>query len=143
MVPTGFGKARRRQSLRWFFAGLGIFVYLLLLTWERVELKERNGRIEMLERTLQERQTDAALLRLDLDRKAGYLAVQNAAEEWGMRPVEAHQRVLLAAVEQPGAPEPASRSAPGLFVDQIRRGLSGVAQAVPSSREESDAPGQE
>jgi hypothetical protein len=60
-----------------------------------------------------------------------------------MRPLEARQEFLLAAVERPAAPEPVSRSGPGLLVDQIRRLGGGVAQARPSNREESDAPAQE
>jgi hypothetical protein len=138
MVPV-HGRVRRREGLRWFLAGLGIFVYLLLLTWERVELKERSGRIEALESTLQEKRTDQALLQLDLDRKAGYLAVQAAAQEWGMRPAEAHQRFVLAAVEMPATPAQ-PRSTIGHLAEQLRRSVGGVAQARPSRREVSDAP---
>lgn len=140
MAPVSAARVRRRERLRWFLAGLGILAYLLLLTWERVELKERSGRIEELESTLQEKRTDRALLRLELDRKAGYLAVQEAAQEWGMRPVQAHQRFLLASAETPAPAATAHHSTIGHLAELLRRGVSGVAQARPSSREGTGAP---
>jgi hypothetical protein len=120
---------------------MGIFVYLLLLIWQRVELRERNGRIEDLEQDLQELRTDAALLELELDRRAGYLVVQDTAEEWGMRPAASHQRFVLASITRPASSEPSEASGLGALAEQIRTSLSGgVAQARPSESGEPDAP---
>jgi hypothetical protein len=120
---------------------MGIFFYLLLLIWQRVEVRERNGRIEDLEQSLQELRTDAALLGLELDHKAGYLVVQDTAQGWGMRPAATHQRFVLASISEPAASEPSPASGLGSLAEQIRKSLTGgVAQARPSESGETDAP---
>lgn len=131
----------RRGDLRWFLVILGFFAYLMLLTWERVEHRERSGRIENLELTLQEKQTDEALRRVELKRKTGFLAVQAIADDLSMTPAGDHQCFLLAATTQPALEDaPAGPfHAASQLTTRILRG--GVAQAGPSSNEAGDGKG--
>ena len=130
-----------RSDLRWFLLVLGILAYLLVLIWERVEHRERSGRLESLEFTLQQKQADETYHRVELERLTGFLAVQEIAREREMTVASANQCFLLAAEEQPAPAEPAIGpfQAVSQWVTQTLRG--GIAQAEPSASEGGDAEG--
>ncbi len=133
----------RRGDLRWFLVILGFFAYLMLLTWERVEHRERSGRIESLELTLQEKETDEALRRVELKRKTGFIAVQAIAIDLEMTAASNHQCYLLAEYARPVEDEvPASPfHTASQWTTRILRG--GIAQAGPSSNGAGDGKGTE
>jgi hypothetical protein len=132
---------RQRTDLRWFLAILGFFAYLLLLTSERMEVKERSGRIEDLERALQEKKTDVALRQVELERLTGFPAVQRIAEQLDMQPASDRQRILLA-MDRSTDPEESPRDLFRFVTDWFTEGIrGGVAEAMPSATGAGDAEG--
>jgi hypothetical protein len=125
----------RGRDLRWALILAVLFAYVLCLTYERIELKERNGRIEGLETALQGARSDEAVLLVGIDRACGYAEVHKLAhDKWGMEVARSGQWVLLAADENPAGmaaslapPEHADLSALAVRLGRIFR--EGVAQA--------------
>jgi len=66
MAAARHHRPRRPADLRGIVLLVGFFSFLLLLTWERLAIKETSGRIERLERHLQSLETDEAILRTRL-----------------------------------------------------------------------------
>jgi hypothetical protein len=132
-------QSRRRGDLRWFLLIVSFFAYLLLLTWERMEVKERSTRIESLEQTLQQKLTDQALLKVELARKTGFIAVRHVAETRGLRPAELQQRFLLAA-DWRTSPPAQDKGPFRMVMDWLTQSISGgVAVARPSAAGAGDA----
>lgn len=132
---------RQRRDLRWFLVILGFFAYLLLLTRERMEVKERASRIEILERSLQELKTDVALRNVALERLTGFPEVREMAERIGMRAADDGQRFLLATVQRPD-PQETSRDPLQVVANWFTQGISGgVAEAMPSATGTGDVEG--
>jgi len=97
-------KSSRRRDLRWGVFLAVAFAYVLCLTYERIELKERNGRIERYERALQEAKSDESMLRVTIERECNYADVHRLArEKWGMDVAQRSQRIFLALDETPRA----------------------------------------
>jgi hypothetical protein len=84
-----------RRDLRWGLLLAVLFTYCLCLTWERIELKEMNGRIYGLERELQKARSDESILRVAIDRECSYEDVLRLAHDRGMEAAQHSQRVLL------------------------------------------------
>jgi len=123
----------RRTGIRWLLVFLGFFAYLLLLTWERVEWKERNGRIECLDRLLQQRRTDEALLLVQLEEETDFDAVQGIIADHDMMAAHLNHRVLMMTDPLPilGADGEGPIDYASRWFNRVFRG--GVAQARPSS----------
>ena len=141
MPSSPYKPISHRSDLRWFLLVLGILAYVLVLIWERVEHREHSSRIESLESTLQQKQTDEALRRVELERMTGFLAVQEIVHDRGMTTASTNQCFLLASEEQPATAELAiSRfQAVSQWVTRTLRG--GIAQARPPASEGGDADG--
>ena len=126
-------RSRRGGDLRWLLIIAGFFAYLLLLTWERVEVKERNGRLQCLERLLEEKRTDEALRIVQLERETDFLAVRQVVDDLEMRAAGVDQRILLAAAGRPVRQEAPDRSLQVASRWLHRTLHGGIAQAQPSA----------
>lgn len=133
MTSTRRGPSRCRD-LRWAFILAALFAYVLCLTYERIEVKERNGRIEALETALQGARTDEAVVLVEIERACGYAEVHKLAHErWGMEVARGSQWVLLAGNENstgsasPAQPEKANLGSLAGRLGRVFR--EGVAQA--------------
>jgi hypothetical protein len=134
-----------RLGLRLGLAALALFSYFLCLAGERIELKERNGRIETLEQTLQESRSDEAFLRVTIERECNYAEVHRLArDKWGMDVADRNQRIMVASDEsQPALPvaavEPATQAGFLATAERVTRIFrENVAQARPSKLEGGD-----
>ena len=141
MSSTPYRRLTRPNDLRWFLLILGVLAYLLLLIWERTEHRERSGRIEGLEQTLQQKQSDAAFRRVDLELMTGFSAVQEVVKQRGMTAASRDRYYLLAAEGLPATAE--LDLSPFQVVSQwVTRTLrGGIAEARPSASEGGDAKG--
>jgi hypothetical protein len=139
MPSSPYRQIMHRSDLRWLLLVCGVLAYLLLLIWQRTEHRERRSRIESLEHSLQQKQTDEALLSVKLDRMTGFLAVQGITQTRGMTAASENQCFLLAAEEPPATPELAAGpfEAVPQWITRTLRG--GIAQARPSASEGGDA----
>lgn len=100
MSMTSHRSGRRRTGSKLVLLLLGFFAFLFAMTWERVAIRELNGRIEQLEIELQSLNTDEAMLRVSIQQDCRFTDVQKvAAEKWGMSVADPRQRVLIASME--------------------------------------------
>ncbi|MBM3287401.1 MAG: hypothetical protein FJY88_08650, partial [Candidatus Eisenbacteria bacterium] len=96
MAAARHHRPRRPAGLWGIILLVGFFSFLLLLTWERLAIKETSGRIERLERHLQSLETDEAILLTRLKQECRFTEVQQVAQEkWGMAVAASGQRILL------------------------------------------------
>lgn len=140
---------RRRQTLgaegrglRWGLIFVALFGYSLCLTNQRIELRERNSRIEGLEHELQQLRSDEAILRVRIDRACSFAEVQRiAGDKWKMDVARPEQRILLAVGEKPriDAPVPDDRAFLADVAERLSRIVRGdVAEARPADLGGSD-----
>ena len=141
MSSTPYRWLTRPNDLRWILLILGILAYLLLLIWERTEHRERSGRIEGLEQTLQQIQIDEALRRVDLELMTGFIVIRKTAKDRGMTAASQDHCYLLAPEDLPAAVEPdlSPLQASSQWITQTLRG--GIAEARPSASEAGDVKG--
>jgi len=132
MAAARHHRPRRPADLRGIVLLVGFFSFLLLLTWERLAIKETSGRIERLERHLQSLETDEAILRTRLKQECRFTEVQQVAQEkWGMAVAASGQRILLPSTPRTRGEEATRRvsfvQAASIRLTRMLRG--GVAQA--------------
>lgn len=102
-------RRRNRELLAVLSLGVPIGLFLLLFTWQNLEVIRLGREATRLQKTLKETETEHKSLAAELDRMTSFVTVEQKATQMGFAPADPKTIVM---VERSSVPAPASRQLP-------------------------------
>jgi uncharacterized membrane protein len=107
-------RQRHRELLAVLFLGLPIGIFLLLFTWQNLEVIRLGHEATRLQKQAKDLEAGNKSLQLQLDRMTGFDSVEQQAAQLGFTPADPNAIVIVAASQPATAPSsPSASVAPG------------------------------